>query len=309
MGTPEFAVPSLKALIDNQWEVQMVVTQPDRPAGRGQQMQAPPVKNLALEHGIPVLQLSSFRKEPEALQKLKSVECDFLVVAAFGQILPDEVLSHPKIAPLNVHASLLPAYRGAAPIARAIMEGEVRSGVTIQWMIEALDQGDILYQIPCDLKESDTAVELHDRLKTIGAQALLECLARFERDQIHRIPQDPRIGSYARKLTKEEARISFDAPAYNVHRKIMGLNPWPVAECQLAGQRLKVYRSRFEPRPSEADPGTVVDITDDALVIACRDGCVSLLEIQMENRKRLPVREFLQGYPIRKGLILGGSST
>lgn len=308
MGTPEFAVPSLQALLDSDWNVRLVVTQPDRPAGRGLQLQAPPVKILAEKYQIPVLQTESFRKDPSALENLKKIDCDFLVVAAFGQILPKEVLEHPRVAPLNVHASLLPAYRGAAPIARAIMEGETKTGVTIQWMVEALDQGDILFQIPCDIRESDTAASLHDRLKVIGAQALLQCLELFRKDKVQRTAQDPRIGSYAPKLTKEEAKISFNAPAHEVHRKIMGLNPWPVAECRLAGQRLKVYRSRFEARPANADPGTVIDFVEDGIVVACQDACISLLEIQMESRKRLQTPEFLKAHPIPRGLILGGAS-
>ncbi len=304
MGTPEFAVPSLEALIKENFSIKLVVTQPDRPAGRGQRVQAPSVKTVAQAHQIPVYQPTSLRST-EAQEILFQHPCDFLVVAAFGQILPKAVLDFPRVAPLNVHASLLPAYRGAAPIARSILEGEVKTGITIQWMIEALDQGDILTQIPTAIHEDDTAQTLHDRLKFVGAQALLECLSLFDRKQIVRRSQDSRIGSYAPKLRKDESKLLFDENAFHVHRQIMGLNPWPVAECRLAGKVLRVFKSRFFPRDHHSAPGTVVDISDGAIVVACRDGCVGLMELQLESRKRLSADEFLRGHPIPKGLILG----
>jgi methionyl-tRNA formyltransferase len=306
MGTPDFAVPSLKALVESGFEVSLVVTQPDRPAGRGQRLQSPPIKTLAQTYPLALLQTESLRKDATAREQILSCEADFLVVVAFGQILPKEILDHPRVAPLNVHASLLPAYRGAAPIARAVMEQEKTTGVTIQWMVEALDMGDILHQRGCDIHENETSFDLHDRLKRIGSLALIECLNKFEKNEIVRIPQEERIGSYARKLEKSEARVNFDSPAFSIHRKIMGMNPWPVAECQLAGQRLRIFKSRFEARPAEAPPGSIVDIEDDAVIVACQDACIGLLELQMENRKRLVAAEFLKGYPLRKGLILGG---
>lgn len=306
MGTPDFAVPSLKALLENNYKVSLVVTQPDRPAGRGQKLTPPPVKVVAEEAGIPVFQPEKLKGHPEACERILKTPCDFLVVVAFGQILPKNILEHPKVAPLNVHASLLPAYRGAAPIARAVLENESKTGVTIQWMIEALDQGDILYQIPTTIDDSDTSAILHDKLKIVGAQALIDCLKIFEQDRVMRRSQDARVGSYAAKLVKEESHISFDQPAIFVHRAIMGLNPWPVAQCKLAGTNLKIYKSRFLARPSEAEPGTIVEIADGEIVVACRQGCVGLLEVQLENRKRLPTAEFVRGYPVPQGLILGG---
>lgn len=306
MGTPDFAIPSLKALVESGYEVSLVVTQPDRPAGRGQRLQEPPIKTLARSYSLPILQTESLRKDSEARDRILSCEADFLIVVAFGQILPKEILDHPKMAALNVHASLLPAYRGAAPIARAVIEQEKATGVTIQWMVEELDMGDILHQRGCDIHENETSLDLHDRLKTIGGLALIECLQKFEKNEIVRVPQEKRIGSYARKLEKSEAKIDFDAPAFSIHRKIMGMNPWPVAECQLAGERLRIFKSRFEARPAEAAPGSIVDIEDNAIIVACQDACIALLELQMENRKRLMVSEFLKGYPMRRGLILGG---
>ncbi len=305
MGTPDFAVPCLKALMESTFSIPLVVTQPDRPAGRGQKLQPPPVKVCAEAHGIPVFQPTSFRKNPEAVQKILSIPCDFLVVVAFGQLLPSEILKHPKTAPLNVHASLLPAYRGAAPIPRAIMEGDEQTGVTIQWMIEALDQGDILYQVSCPIEPDDTAGTLHDKLKGLGAKALLTSLELFEHDKIIRRSQDARVGTYAAKLDKREARISFDQPAIFVHRAIMGMNPWPIAQCQLHGKNLRIFRSRFVARPADAEPGTVVDTSEGEILVACQQGCIALLEVQMENRNRLSAREFLKGHPIPTGLILG----
>jgi methionyl-tRNA formyltransferase len=308
MGTPDFAVPSLEALINKNYEIVKVVTQPDRPRGRGKKLTPSPVKEIAQIANLEVFQPENLKTNKEELDELLKTECDFLVVVAFGQILPNELLEHPKIAPLNVHASLLPSYRGAAPIARSVMEGEEESGVTIQWIVEELDMGDILYQIPCKISSSDTSADLHDRLRTIGAQALVHCLDQFEKDQVVRKPQDPRIGSYASKLKKEEAKISFKIPGIELHRKIMGMNPWPVAECMMAGERLRIFKSQFLARPADAESGTIIDVSDDMIVVACYEGCIGLLEVQLENRKRLPVSEFLKGYKVPTGLILGGQS-
>ena len=309
MGTPEFARPSLERLIQADYPIPLVVTQPNRPSGRGQKLTPPVVKQLALQNNISVFQPESFRHDPAAIERLKKIPHDFLVVAAFGQILPPEVLNLPRVAPLNVHASLLPAYRGAAPIARAIIEGEQETGVSIQWMVEALDMGDILYQIPCRIEESDTSGSLHDRLSQMGAQALIHCLELFRQNKIHRKQQDARVGSYALKLRKEERQIDFHQPAVQLHRRIMGLNPWPMAECQWMGQRLRIIRANFVPRPSDAEPGTIVDVTPDQIVVACLDGCIGLLELQMENKNRLLTSEFLKAQPLRTGMILGGHRT
>jgi methionyl-tRNA formyltransferase len=308
MGTPEFAVPSLQALIREGYPIKLVVTQPDRPAGRGQKLTPPPIKILAEENALPILQPKSLRQDLAAAEKILSTPCDFIVVVAFGQILPKNILDHPKVAPLNVHASLLPAYRGAAPIARAIIEGEEKSGVTIQWMIEALDQGDILIQLPCTISEEDTAENLHDHLKDLGAQALLNCLDLFSKSQIVRRSQDARVGSYAAKLTKEEAFISFHQPAQLVHRAIMGMNPWPIAKCQLTGKVLRLFCSHFVARHTEAPPGTVIDTSDNEIVVACLQGCIAITEVQVENRNRLSTAEFLKGHPIPTGLILGAGT-
>jgi methionyl-tRNA formyltransferase len=243
--------------------------------------------------------------DEKAREKILQTPCDFLVVVAFGQILPLNVLQHPRVAPLNIHASLLPAYRGAAPIQRALMEGEEKTGVSIQWMIEALDQGDVLLQKHLPIEETDTSEILHSKLSQLGAEALLECLDLFENDQIVRRSQDARVGSYAPKLTKRESSLSFDQPAFFVHRSIMGLNPWPTAECFLSGKKLKIWTSTMVPRDAHAEPGTVVDTSDGMIVVACQQGCVGLLEVQIENKKRMSAKEFLQGHPIRQGLILG----
>lgn len=306
MGTPEFAAPSLKALIEEKYKIPLVVTQPDRPSGRGQKLLPPVIKTIAESHNIRVLQPGSLKKDSEERQEILQTDCDFLVVAAFGQILPQEILDHPKIAPLNIHSSLLPDYRGAAPIQRAVMDGAKQTGVTVQKMVEALDMGDILTQLPCEIAETDTSGRLHDKLKDLGAQALMQCLSYFEKDQIRPVPQNPRIGSYAKKLSKDEAKIDFRRSAFETHRQIMGLNPWPVAECLFAGQRLRVFESEFIARDGQADPGTIVDLQGDSMVVACAEACVGLKELQLENRKRLPFSEFKKGFPLQKGQILGG---
>jgi len=305
MGTPDFAVPSLERLLSEGYPVELVVTQPDRPSGRGQKLQAPPVKQLAESKGLRVLQPESLRKDPESLAAILACPCDFLVVVAYGQILPTEILDHPRVAPLNVHASLLPAYRGAAPIARSIMEMESETGVMIQWMVEALDMGDILYQIPFCIEESDTAQALHDRLSTAGAQALSHCLRLFETDQIERKAQDPRIGSYASKLKKEERAIRFDQPAGQLHRKIMGMNPWPVAECQILGERLRIFRSEFVARRADSEPGTILDLGEGRMVVACSEACIGILEVQQDSKRRMSVADYLKSNPLRPGMILG----
>jgi len=307
MGTPDFAVPTLQALLDQKYDIKLVVTQPDRPSGRGQHLKAPPVKDLALKHGLKVYQPQNL-KSSEAQKQILETECDFIVVIAFGQILPKAILEHPKFAPLNIHASLLPAYRGAAPIQRSILEGEEKTGVTVQWMIEALDQGDILFQLPCEITEEDSSESLHNNLKILGAQSILETLRLFEKDSIVRRSQDARVGSYAPKLTKKESNLSFDESAFFVHRRIMGLNPWPVAECQLRGENLRIFKSRFLPRAAQAEPGTVIETTSDEIVVSCQQGCVGILEVQLENRKRMKAGDFVRGHPVPPGLILGSKT-
>ena len=305
MGTPEFAVPTLQALSDAGYPIKLVVTQPDRPSGRGQKLTPPPVKVLAQQLGLEVFQPESLKSSQEARQKILSTPCDFLVVIAFGQILPASILEHPSVAPLNVHASMLPAYRGAAPIARSIMEGDEQTGITIQWMIEALDQGDVLLQTPCAISEEDTAQSLHDKLKQLGSQSLVRCLELFAKDQIVRRSQDARVGSYASKLSKDESLISFNQNAFFVHRTIMGLNPWPGAQCRLGGKPLKIWKSKFLPRPAASDPGTILEVNESEIVVSCGEGCIALMEVQEENRKRMPVSEFLKGHQVPVGLILG----
>lgn len=307
MGTPDFAVPSLQALIDEGFDIKLVVTQPDRPSGRGQKVLPPPVKTLAEKHGLKVYQPESL-KIAESQGPILSTPCDFLVVVAFGQILPKVILDHPKVAPLNIHGSLLPAYRGAAPIQRAVMEGEEATGVTVQWMIEALDQGDILVQRACKISEEDTSASLHEKLKILGADALSETLKLFQKNDIIRRSQDARVGSYAPKLQKKEGAIRFDQSAFFVHRTIMGLNPWPTAECVLSGKVMKIHRSCFLARPANAEPGAVIDTSEGMIVVACHQGCVGLLEVQLENRKRMSAEEFLKGHPIPQGLILGSAA-
>lgn len=307
MGTPEFAIPSLQALIQNKFEIPMVVTQPDRPSGRGRQLTPPAIKTLALKNNLPVFQPENLRKNESELQTILNVDFDFLIVAAFGQILPKKILEHPKVAPLNVHASILPAYRGAAPIARSILEGESETGVTIQWVTEALDMGDILHIAKSPITEEDTSLSLHDKLKDIGAKALIECLSMFANHSLIRTPQDPRVGSYAEKLSKQEASLDFAKPAFEVHRQIMGLNPWPVAECLLIGKKLRVFRSQLVGREPRAEPGTVVDTSEGSLVVACSSGCVALTEVQMENKKRMASADFLKGQKIPEGMVLGQS--
>jgi methionyl-tRNA formyltransferase len=309
MGTPEFAVPSLSALIRAGYEIPLVVTQPDRPSGRGHKLTPPPIKTLALQNNLEVFQPDSLRKSPEAVAKIRAVPCDFLVVVAFGQILPQEILDHPRQAPLNVHASLLPMYRGAAPIARSVLEEESETGISIQWMVKELDMGDVLFQLPCLIENNDTSESLHDRLKVLGANALLSTLEQFSKQSFRRSPQNPRIGSYAPKLSREEALIDFHQNAHRVHRQIMGLNPWPGAECRFRGERLKVWRSRFVARAPRGESGSIMETGPDGILVACQEACIEILELQLDNRNRMSAKDFLNSNTLPEGLILGGAHT
>jgi methionyl-tRNA formyltransferase len=298
MGTPEFALPTLRTLIDAGLNLVGVYTQPDRPKGRGNVLTPPPVKILAAEHGIPVFQPVKLRA-PEVVEELRQLAPDLVVVVAFGQILPKSVLDIPRYGCINVHASLLPRYRGAAPINKAIMDGEEATGVTTMLMDVGLDTGPMLVKKSLPIGLEDTAGLLHDRLAELGAEAMGETLSRLCAGTLNPEPQDDALSTYAPMLKKEDGRIDWSRPAAEVHNRVRGLDPWPGAYTSLDGEVLKIARTL--PEAGMGAPGTVVSADANGVCIACGDGVLRIRELQLPGKKRLGAAEFLRGRPLPPG--------
>lgn len=294
MGTSEFAVPTLRALGDAGYPVVGVVTQPDRPAGRGLELRASPVKEEALRRGWTVLQPQRLR-DPGVTASLAALAPDLIVVASYGQILPKEVLDLPSLACLNVHASLLPRYRGAAPIHRAILEGETETGVSIMHMSPGLDEGDVVLARSTPIGPDEDAGSLHDRLALLGASALLEAVALLREGRASRTPQDPAKATYAPSLKREHCRLDWTRPARRLHDQVRGLHPWPVAETTCAGQPLKVLESRIS--GGRGDPGTVLTVSGNGVEVAAGEGSLILVRVQPPGRKRMSARDYAIGHP------------
>ena len=293
-GTPEFAVPALETLIASAHEVVAVYTQPDRPAGRGRRLQAGPVKRIAIEHGIPVEQPERL-KPTEEQDRLREYRPDLMVVAAYGLILPQAVLDIPHHGCLNIHASLLPRWRGAAPIQRAILAGDAETGVTIMQMAAGLDTGDMLARHPCPIGPEDTAGTLQDRLALLGAEALLTTLGDLATGSLAPVPQDERLATYAAKLTKEEARIDWRQSAAAIDRAVRAYNPWPVAFTHMNGETLRIWEARPLAADANAEPGTVVAEGPEGINVATGAGLLRVLRLQLPGGKPLTAREFLNG--------------
>jgi methionyl-tRNA formyltransferase len=303
LGTPEFAVPCAAALLEAGHDLRAVVTQPDRPSGRGHRVQMPPMKRFALERRIPVIQPSTLR-DPAVLDRLRSFEPDLLVVAAYGKILPPPMLSLAPRGAINVHASLLPKYRGAAPIERCLLAGDPVTGVTILQMNERMDAGDILLQREEAVRSDDTAASLRERLARLGAETLVEALGQLERGELRPRPQRDEEATYAPMLRKEEGRIDWTKSAVEIERAVRAFQPWPTAWTGLRGRRLAVFRAR--PTASgEGPPGTVLEVGDDAIRVATGAGTLELLEVQLEGRRRMPARQFAVGRLVAPGERLG----
>ena len=302
MGTPEFALQTLQGVMDVGCNLVGVYTQPDRPKGRGKQLAAPPVKRLALERGIPVFQPVKLR-QAETVAELEALAPDLIVVVAYGQILPQSVLDIPAHGCINVHASLLPKYRGAAPINRAIMDGETETGITTMYMDAGLDTGDMLVKRTLSIGPDETAGELHDRLALLGQEAMEETLERLCAGTLHRTAQDDSLSSYAPMMKKEDGRIDWNRPAAELHNLVRGLDPWPGAYTSLKGEILKLARTSAGPDGS-APPGTVLAADKDGVRIACGHGSLRVGALQLAGRKRLPAADFLRGCPLEPGMTL-----
>ena len=304
MGTPDFAVAPLEAIIRAGHEVTAVVTQPDKQKGRGKEVQMTPVKECALKHGIPVFQPVKI-KEPEAISKLREYSADIFVVAAFGQLLSEEILTMPKFGCINIHASLLPAYRGAAPIQWAILNGEKETGVTIQKMAKVLDTGDMLLKKKVVIDSKETGESLHDKLMAVGAELLVEALPLIEEGKLLPEKQDDALSCYASKLTKAMGLIDWKKDAVTLERLVRGLNSWPSAYTYYKGKTLKIWEADILDEEVSGKPGTVERVQKDSIDVATGKGLLQIRSLQLEGKKRMAVRDFLLGYEIKPGQCLG----
>ncbi len=315
-GTPHFAAAALEGLLAQRFNVVAVLTQPDRPAGRGMQLAASAVKQLALQHGIPVLQPTTLR-DADVQRDLASYDADVMVVAAYGLILPQAVLQLPRHGCLNIHASLLPRWRGAAPIQRAILAGDRETGITIMQMDVGLDTGDMLLKKTCPIEPNDTTQTLHDRLAALGAKAIVEALGLLGEGRLVGEPQDDAQATYAAKLTKGEAQIDWRDDAVRIARAIRAYNPHPGAFSSLGATPIKIWRATVPGREasvagandipaSESDrgasfPGTVLSVGKDGIMVACGQGLLNLEILQRPNARALPAEQFVQGFSVQPG--------
>lgn len=300
MGTPDFAVNSLEAILAAGHQVVLAVTQPDKPKGRGKNMQFPPVKECAIAHEIPVYQPRRIR-EPECVDYLRQYDPELIVVAAFGQILPMEILTMPKYGCINVHASLLPKYRGAAPIQWAVINGDPVSGVTIQRMAEGVDTGDIIAKVEVPLDKKETGGSLFDRLAEAGAALCVEAMASIEAGKATYTPQDEAEATHVSMIKKEFGSIDWTQPAVNIERLIRGLNPWPSAFTTLHEKTLKIWDADVKDENTDKPAGTIVKAEKQDLWVQTGDGVLMLSEVQLEGKKRMPVDAFMRGYTIEQG--------
>ena len=304
MGTPDFAVPSLKALVEAGHEICGVFTQPDKPKNRGMKLQQPPVKEYAVSAGLTVFQPVKMR-DGEALEILRTLNPDLIAVAAYGEILPVDILELPRLGCINVHSSLLPKYRGAAPINWAILNGEDETGVTIMYMAEGMDTGDILAQAQTPIDLDENAAQLFDRLADMGAKLLVDTVAALEAGKVHPIPQDEAQATRAPMLSKELSPLNWVRTARQLHDQVRGLYPWPAATAILDGIRCKVLRTEITGETTGSAPGIVVQADKKGLRVACGDGRIlDILELQPDGKKPMAAPAFLLGHPIPQGIAL-----
>lgn len=309
MGTPDFAVATLEHIIQSRHEVIGVVTQPDKQKGRGQAVSFSPVKELALQHQLPIYQPQKV-KDPEFMDKIRALKPEAIVVAAFGQILPKAFLDIPPYGCINVHGSLLPKYRGAAPIQYSIIDGEEETGITIMYMDVGIDTGDMILQASIPIAPKETGGSLFDKLAVLGGELLVEALDKIEAGTAVRIPQDHEKATYVKMLDKEMGRLDFTQSAVRLERLIRGLNPWPSAYTILDGKTLKLWQADVEPIIKTVGektfaPGEIVELRKDSFVVATGEGALVVREVQLEGKKRIPTDAFLRGYPLTIGTKLG----
>jgi methionyl-tRNA formyltransferase len=314
-GTPEFARAALERLHAAGVTIALVLSQPDRPAGRGMKLQASPVKGLAGEHGIAVAQPRGLRldgKYPEdarqARAALEAARPDLMVVAAYGLILPQWVLDLPPLGCMNIHASLLPRWRGAAPIHRAIEAGDAESGITIMQMDAGLDTGDMLLVERLPIVRDDTTATLHDKLASLGARMIVEAIELAASGRLHPVPQPAAGVTYARKIEKTEAAIDWTQPAEAIERRVRAFDPFPGASAAVRGEPIKVWRARVEAPATDSAPGTVLDASADGILVACGSGALRLTQLQRAGGKRLEAADFLRGFAIAPGAVFEADS-
>lgn len=303
MGTPDFAVPSLKKII-KEFGVKAVFTQPDKPKGRGKKLAMSAVKEVAVENNIPVFQPEKLKNDAEVMQKLKDMKPDFIIVVAYGQILTKEVLDIPKYGCINLHASLLPKYRGAAPLNWAIINGEKESGNTTMFMDIGLDTGDMLLKSNVEITENMTAGQLHDILMEDGGELLVKTIKGLLEGTISREKQGETPTDYAKMLNKDIAKIDWNLGSNNIKNHIRGLNPWPVTYTQYDGQNMKIYEATVLDESSEYEPGYVLDVSKEGIKVSCGEGVLMIEKIQFSGGKPMYVSEYIKGHDLNKGIIL-----
>lgn len=307
-GSPDFALPSLQCLVNGNAEIVAVITQPDRPKGRGRRLTPSPVKQFANSHGLRILQPHKFSSD--LIEQVASLEPDVMIVVAFGLILPVDLLQLPKFGCINVHASLLPRWRGAAPVARAIEAGDAKTGITIMQMDAGLDTGPIVSQVQLPIEADATTASLQGRLATVGADELIHVLGSLPDQLSNAIPQDESFATYAVKLNISESRINWDLSALDIVRKIQAYNPWPVARTEYENTGLRIWSAGHYPYVNDSvEPGEVIESSKRSLIVGAGENAVRITSLQREGKNRMETANFLAGFPIRTGVILGSNST
>jgi methionyl-tRNA formyltransferase len=312
MGTPDFAVPSLRVLVENHYDVLAVVTQVDKPAGRGHATKAPPAKEYAIAHNIPVIQPVKLSKQGEIIEQLKAMKPDLFVTCAFGQILSQAVLDIPRLGTINVHGSLLPRYRGAAPIQWAVINGEKETGITTMFTDIGVDTGDMLLKASCEIPDDMTAGELHDVLSLLGAKVLLNTIQALEKGTLKPAKQDDALATHAPRMTKEIGCIHWEDQAVRIHNLVRGTTPWPGAYTVFNGMKMRIWKTRVDTEPLSSHtarslPGTILALDAGGMLVQTGDGTIRVLEIQFESGKRMTPWEYSRGHSLSVGHTFGGN--
>lgn len=305
MGTPDFAVPTLEMLIKEGHTVSAVVTQPDKPKGRGKKQSMPPVKEVALKHQLPVMQPERIKGDEAFLEEMKALNPDIIVVVAFGQILPESILNIPKYGCINIHGSLLPKYRGAAPIQWSILNEEKVTGVTIMYMDKGMDTGDMLLKKEMPIESTDTYESLHDKMKVVGAEALKEAFPMIIAGGKERQKQNSDEATYASMIQKSLGEVNWQMPTSHIDAKIRGLNPWPGGYTYYKGEVMKIWKAMPSDKAFQEEAGTIIEVGKEGILVKTLDGCLLIQEIQMPNKKRMPVSEYIKGNALDEGVVLG----